>query len=364
LTITTASLPNGKVGVLYSQILTATGGTTPYTWGLASGTLPAGLALNALTGVISGTPPAAANAAPLTFKVIDSSSPAQTVNANLALTIAPATLTITTTSLASGQAGTAYSQTLTAIGGTVPYTWALTSGTLPAGLTLNSSTGLISGAPTTAANATPLIFNVTDSSSPPQTAASNLTLTTVLPFTVTFGASTLSIASPGGSIGTSVTIAPVGGFAGTVNLTCSVTYTGQGAANDPPTCSLSAPQINLAGSSGTSTLTVYTTPAASALWAPRTDQNANEWLNLGEIALAVAVILAIFPQGKRLNIFAMLFLLIVCLSASFGCGGGGGGSSSSTLGTTAGSYTVAVSATTGSPAVSLAPSAVITLSVQ
>ncbi|MGA8730703.1 MAG: Ig domain-containing protein, partial [Terracidiphilus sp.] len=70
-------------------------------------------------------------------------------------------LSITTTSLPSGQVGTAYSATLAATGGTSPYAWSLTSGTLPAGLTLNAATGAISGTPTAAANATALTFMVT-----------------------------------------------------------------------------------------------------------------------------------------------------------------------------------------------------------
>ena len=64
------------------------GGTTPYTWSLTWGTLPAGLTLNAATGVISGTPTATANATSLTFKVTDSSSPVQTQSVTLSLTVA------------------------------------------------------------------------------------------------------------------------------------------------------------------------------------------------------------------------------------------------------------------------------------
>ena len=56
LMITTGSLPNGQVNVPYNATLAASGGTTPYTWSLTSGTLPAGLTLNASTGTISGTP--------------------------------------------------------------------------------------------------------------------------------------------------------------------------------------------------------------------------------------------------------------------------------------------------------------------
>ena len=86
----------------------------------------------------------------MTFKVTDSGSPAQTATSTLSLTILPATLTVTTASLPNGTQGVAYSQTLAATGGTGAYTWQLTSGTLPNGITLNAATGLISGPPSTA----------------------------------------------------------------------------------------------------------------------------------------------------------------------------------------------------------------------
>src|SRR5437773_2114334 len=57
LTITTGSpLPKGTVGAAYSQALTASGGTSPYTWSVSAGTPPTGLTLNASSGVIAGTP--------------------------------------------------------------------------------------------------------------------------------------------------------------------------------------------------------------------------------------------------------------------------------------------------------------------
>lgn len=177
LTITTSSLPSGQVGLAYAATLSATGGTTPYTWSLASGMLPSGLSLNGSTGTISGTPTAVASNIALTFKVTDSSSPAVTQSANLAITITPGTLTITTTVLPNGQVGLAYAATLMATGGTSPYTWLLTSGTLTAGLSLNASTGAITGTPTATASSTPLTFKVTDSSNPVQSQSVNLTLT-------------------------------------------------------------------------------------------------------------------------------------------------------------------------------------------
>jgi uncharacterized repeat protein (TIGR03803 family) len=96
LSITTASLPSGKVDVSYSATLTATGGLPPYTWGIISGNLPTGLTLNAGTGVISGKPktPGTFN---FTVQVSDSQSPPVSANAPLALTIFPWTVLLSWT---------------------------------------------------------------------------------------------------------------------------------------------------------------------------------------------------------------------------------------------------------------------------
>jgi hypothetical protein len=90
LVITTATLTDGQVGVSYTATLAASGGTAPYTWSVAGGTLPAGLALNASTGAISGTPTAKADATLLTFAVTDSSSPVLKKTDALHLTISQA----------------------------------------------------------------------------------------------------------------------------------------------------------------------------------------------------------------------------------------------------------------------------------
>jgi phosphatidylinositol-3-phosphatase len=73
LKITTTSLPNGQVQVAYSATLQATGGTTPYTWSVASGSLPAGLSLGSRSGAISGTPTTAGQAS-FTVQVADSAA--------------------------------------------------------------------------------------------------------------------------------------------------------------------------------------------------------------------------------------------------------------------------------------------------
>ncbi|GFO56251.1 hypothetical protein GMSM_32580 [Geomonas sp. Red276] len=158
LTLDTATLPTGTTGSSYSQTLLASGGATPYNWSIASGTLPAGLALNAATGAITGTPTATASAS-LTFKVTDGNGSSATKA--LTLTVY-GQLTVTTTGLANGTVGAAYSQTLAVGGGSAPYSWSITSGTLPAGLTLNATTGAITGTPT-ADGAAAITFQVTDS---------------------------------------------------------------------------------------------------------------------------------------------------------------------------------------------------------
>src|SRR5262249_41135184 len=130
LSISTSSpLPNGTVGTAYSQTLAASGGVPPFMWSVTSGALPAGFnPLAPTTGVISGTPTTAGT---VNFTVQLPSDPSQTATKQFALTIDPPPLTITTPSpLPNGAAGTAYSQSLAATGGTPSYTWSVTQGTL------------------------------------------------------------------------------------------------------------------------------------------------------------------------------------------------------------------------------------------
>ena len=144
LTITTfPPLNNGAVGSPYNLTFTASG-SPPYTWSVISGTLPAGLTLSP-GGVLSGTP-TAAGAFQFTVQVTDKTTRAVADAFNL--TIAPQ-LVITTAVLPDATAGTPYpaGQKIAATGGTPPYTFS-TTGSFPAGLTLNSSTGAITGTPT------------------------------------------------------------------------------------------------------------------------------------------------------------------------------------------------------------------------
>jgi phospholipase C len=84
--ITTNALPGGTLGSTYSQVLNATGGVTPYRWAVSAGSLPAGLTLNASTGLISGTIGGVQTVTRFTVTVTDSEPVAKTANANLGIT--------------------------------------------------------------------------------------------------------------------------------------------------------------------------------------------------------------------------------------------------------------------------------------
>jgi len=169
-------VPSGTQGTTYSNLLQASGGTTPYTWSISAGSLPAGLSLATSTGLISGTPTASGTTS-FTATVTDAGSPAQTQSVKLSLVVAapaPATLTISA-SLPSGTVGTGYSSPMTATGGTPAYTWSITAGSLPAGLTLAATSGVISGTPT-ASGTYNFTATVSDNGTPVQTKSASTSI--------------------------------------------------------------------------------------------------------------------------------------------------------------------------------------------
>ena len=171
-------LPAGYPNNPYSASISTTGGVRPFTFSLIGGSLPPGLSLNTSNGVISGTP-TAANSTPYTFtvQVSDSTLPtSQVVQEQLAISIQnPQPLSISPSSLPTGQTAAPYSASFSASGGIPPYTWAITSGQPPPGLHFNSASGQITGTPilVTTSNFT---VQVTDSQPTPATLSANYSI--------------------------------------------------------------------------------------------------------------------------------------------------------------------------------------------
>jgi hypothetical protein len=176
------ALPTAYVGTAYSTTLTASGGSgTGYTWS-ATG-LPSWLNIAPATGVLSGTPTAAAAAVNFTIKVTDSASNtgsgSYSVTVNPVVSIAPSG-----GSLPTAYVGGAYSTTLTASGGSgTGYTWTATG--LPSWLSIASATGILSGTPTAPASAVNFTVKVTDSASNTASGSYNVTVSAGLTITTT-----------------------------------------------------------------------------------------------------------------------------------------------------------------------------------
>lgn len=147
-TFTTTTLPQGTVGQAYTAPVTVSSGVGPFIFGATD--LPAGLSLNGLTAIISGTP-SAAGTFYVTLTVTDIGEGNNKVVEIVPLTVLPSDGTsfiFTNSILNNGQIGTAYTDTLTTSGAPGPVTFGATG--LPTGLSVDPATGIISGSPTVA----------------------------------------------------------------------------------------------------------------------------------------------------------------------------------------------------------------------
>lgn len=142
--ISTSNLPGATQGVGFAQQLSATGGKPPYTWTVTAGALPGGLTLASATGIISGTPAAAGSFA---FTVTATDSESRTGSKALSIKVAVPPLQVAAVPALETLMGLSFSYQLVATGGTAPYTWSVAAGALPAGLNLNTTSGLVSGTP-------------------------------------------------------------------------------------------------------------------------------------------------------------------------------------------------------------------------
>lgn len=208
LVITTTSLPNAVVGQPYASAVTRTGGDPPFTWTIKSGSLPPGLTLQP-GGGITGTP-TGPGVNPLVFEVTDSDKTVAT-SSNLAINL---TLTVSTTSLPQANQNQPYSTTLQATGGVPPYTWSGPDGGWPPllPLTLNPSTGVISGTPNIPGPFGALVFSVKDSAGATASSQNLLVFVHALPLVITTTSLPEAfIANPYGGFGSSVPLTYTGG---------------------------------------------------------------------------------------------------------------------------------------------------------
>ncbi|MEU3455147.1 putative Ig domain-containing protein [Micromonospora sp. NPDC006766] len=148
---------NAEVGVAYTATVQTSLGRPPYTFAITYGSLPPGLTLNTSTGTISGVPSAAGTYA---FVVQATDTGGLRGSLLIGITVIPAP-TIVVTSVPLGEVNASYSYRPTVVGGVAPYTWAVTAGPIPPGLTFNPFTGELTGVPTTP-GVYGLNFRVTD----------------------------------------------------------------------------------------------------------------------------------------------------------------------------------------------------------
>lgn len=144
--ITTSSLNAMVNGTAFTQTLAVTG-TTPITFAVTSGALPSWMSLNTSTGTLSGIPNATGT---YDFTITASNSVGNSTPVRYQGTIAAAGTapSITTSSLPAMTQNAAYDSGALVVTGSTPITFGVSAGTLPAGLSINSSTGTISGTPT------------------------------------------------------------------------------------------------------------------------------------------------------------------------------------------------------------------------
>lgn len=205
ITLNPATLPNGVIGTAYNQSVVATPVGTTYSYGVTSGTLPTGLSLNDTTGAITGTPSVAGNFAfAITATGWGGCPKSQSYQIFIIGTCSPITLAPAT--LPNAVTNTAYPQTISATPAG-SYSFAVTSGLLPAGLTLNAN-GSFSGAPIQSG-----VFNfrVTATGAVSCSGFRDYTLVVTCP-TITVN----PVSLPGGTVGTAynqtVSASPAGSY--------------------------------------------------------------------------------------------------------------------------------------------------------
>ncbi len=257
------TLTAGTVGVAYSDAsISATGGAGPISYSVTAGGLPAGLTLNASTGAISGTPTAGGfGTANFAVTATAATSGSATANYTIVIGAQPVALTPATgTDLTAGTVGSAYSQTISASGGVGAFTYVVSSGAVPDGLSLNATTGTISGTPTASAFGT-ANFTVTATAATSGSASATYSIEVGAPPLVMTPANGTALSA--GTVGASYPGASISATGGLGSLSFSVTSGALpgGLTIDPASGAITGTPT--AAALGTSTFTVTAVAATS-----------------------------------------------------------------------------------------------------
>jgi hypothetical protein len=352
--ISSGSSTTFTVGTSGSFTVTALGSPAPTL--SESGTLPSGVTFTSGTGVLGGTPgPGTGGTYPIKFTAHNAAGSDAIQNFTLTVNQGPAITSANSTAFTVGTAG---SFTVTATGTPAP-TFA-ESGSLPTGVTLNTTTGVLSGTPAAGTVATyPINFTAHNGVGADATQTFTLTVNPAPSISVTPGTSPIPI-SAAGQLGTSLitvsgTNIPSAGDS--VTLTCAVTASPAGAVY-PPTCNafgvpdstnFTAPNIiNLTTSAttGNTTMTVSTTPKTAAILRPTSRPLGPNWFLVSEAGAFIACLFLLgISAQKRRSLVLLGMLIFAVLAVGTSCGSAYNGSGGGNPGTTLGTYTITVTAT-------------------
>ena len=315
----TAKTPptTGTIGTPYTYTFAATGNPTP-TFGVGSGTLPSGLTLSS-AGALTGTP---TTAGPSTFTIQASNGVApNAITGTLTITIAAAPVAPVFTAKTppvTGTVGTPFTYTFAATGNPTP-TFALATGAFPAGLTLNPTTGTLTGTPTTAGPSTFTVqatngiapvavtgsLTITISAAPaaPVFTAKTPPVTGTIgtPYTYTFAATgnpTPTFIVSSGAVPAGLTLNPAtGALTGTPTATGPSTFTVQATNGVAPNATTGTLTITIAAASAAPVFTAKTPPTTAVTGTPYT----YTFAATGNPTPTFAVATGTLPAGLTLN---------------------------------------------------------------
>lgn len=256
-TLSPGSLNNGYNGYSFSQTISASGGTSPYTFSVISGSLPGGLTLSS-SGTISGTP-YSNDTSYFTVQAQDAQGYTGSQSYSITISSAP-TISISPPSLPNGVSGNYYSENLSASGGSGSYSFSITSGSLPSGLYLSG--GTIYGYPNSAGTSS-FTVQATDSQGFPGSRSYSITITNPVTYNeqaspnYVYAGQYFNIVITGGMPNTVMSF--TGAATGSVTLNSSGSFTFYDQQIFTP--GVYTFYLSFAGSGNTRTYTIYVDPA-------------------------------------------------------------------------------------------------------